>query len=470
MAVLVFAYFVNAFIQSWLILPWELVVGALWLALCYVLSVRSGVATILVFSFAIAVGWGLFIESTPVSDFRNFHVQAERISDGRLGFLFVSKSPTMVSYYAVFHLLLGSSYATNYIASAVAWTAGAGIFYHAAKALIEEGKARFICAGLALCPTFLVFAPVVSSESVFYLLTALWAWLMSRHLTGKRLLPHLYIAIGLVAALLFFTRGNGLLILLVTVLALFATSPTNLLGNLSLAELGRRICSRIPWVASSLVVASFALIVVAHAGLSWASGHGAQFSGSHWAPLQLLFGTNREHRGGFNVADAHLSGYTGDNRLPRAEAARKAGEIAIERIREDVPGFARFAFTAKMGRLWGRENSLYNWAVGDKERRELLRAHIQTTVLGILDGAYRLVFLLFLVWLITQVRRPSYFLVLALIAFLYALPHLLVEVQPRYHVTMTPYLLFGGLLFAHQWTERGAMFLASRGFGWPSGG
>ena len=71
-------------------------------------------------------------------------------------------------------------------------------------------------------------------------------------------------------------------------------------------------------------------------------------------------------------------------------------------------------------------------------------------------------FLLFLVWLITQVRRPSYFLVLALIAFLYALPHLLVEVQPRYHVTMTPYLLFGGLLFAHQWTERGAMFLASR--------
>ena len=51
--------------------------------------------------------------------------------------------------------------------------------------------------------------------------------------------------------------------------------------------------------------------------------------------------------------------------------------------------------------------------------------------------------MLFLVWLVTQIRRPSYFLVLALIAFLYALPHLLVEVQPRYHVTMTPYMLFG---------------------------
>ena len=367
MAVLVFAYFVNAFIQSWLILPWEVVVGALWLALCYVLSVRSGVATILVFSFAVAVGWGLLIESTPVSDFRNFHIQAERISDGRLGFLFVSKSPTTVSYYAVFHFLLGSSYATNYIASAVAWTTGAGIFYHAAKALMEEGKARFICAGTGPLPYLPGVRPGGQLRVGLLPADGSVAWLMSRHLTGKRLLPHLYIAIGLVAALLFFTRGNGLLILLVTVLALFATSPTNLLGNLSLAELGRRICSRIPWVASSLVVASFALIVVAHAGLSWASGHGAQFSGSHWAPLQLLFGTNREHRGGFNVADAHLSGYTGDNRLPRAEAARKAGEIAIERIREDVPGFARFAFTAKMGRLWGRENSLYNWAVGDKE-------------------------------------------------------------------------------------------------------
>ena len=190
LAVLVFAYFLNAFIQSWLIFPSELVVGALWLVLCYVLSTRFNLVTILVFSFAIAVGWDLMVESTPISDFRNFHIQSQRISDGRLGFLFVSKSPTTVSYYAVFHLLLGSSYATNYIASAVAWSVGAGLFYQAAKSFLEERKARFICAGLALCPTFLVFALVVSSESVFYLLTALWAWLISGHLTGNRRVPH----------------------------------------------------------------------------------------------------------------------------------------------------------------------------------------------------------------------------------------------------------------------------------------
>ncbi len=274
----------------------------------------------------------------------------------------------------------------------------------------------------------------------------------------------MYIAIGLVGVLLFLTRGNGLLILAASVMILFASSPTNLFSSMEIGNLANRLRSRAPSVASSLVVVGFALVVGVHASLSWTSGYGFQISGSQWAPLQLLFGTNREHSGGFNVTDAHLSGYTGDNRLPRSEAAERARQMAIDRITEDVPGFARFSFTKKMGRLWGRETSLYNWAIGEKERRELFRERIQTTALGILNEAYRLIFLL---WLVTQIRRPSYFLALALIAFLYALPHLLVEVQSRYHVTMTPYMLFGAFLLAHQWIDREVAFAESRGLRWP---
>ena len=168
LAVLVFLYFLNATFQAGFYNPLplgvELTVGILWLILCYALSRTFGIVTILALSFAVYILWGIFAESVPTSDFLNIYKMAVSVSSGNFDQLFGGKSPTAIGYYALFHWLLGPSNLTNYIASSVAWTGGVTLTYKTLRYFVDdEQKVRFICAGLALCPTFLVFSPVVSS-------------------------------------------------------------------------------------------------------------------------------------------------------------------------------------------------------------------------------------------------------------------------------------------------------------------
>ena len=210
LAVLVFLYFLNAFVQTDYLHPLhtmaELAFGIIWLLFCYIVSRTFGIMTILALSFASSIAWGLFIESILVSDFSYFHRAAARLSMGEFAYLFSEKSPTAIAYYAIFHWLLGPTYVTNYIASSVAWTGGAALTYKALRSFFDdERKVKFVCVGLAFCPTFVVFSPVISSESVFFLLSSVCAWLISRHLVGGGSFPYLYIAVGMAAAGLFLT-------------------------------------------------------------------------------------------------------------------------------------------------------------------------------------------------------------------------------------------------------------------------
>ena len=236
LALLVLLYFLNVLFQTQFYLPLpiiaELTVGILWLFLCYALSRTFGILTILGLSFAASLLWGFFLESVPASDFLNFYEGAVHVSLGEFDQLFAGKSATTVGYYAIFHWLPGPSNLTNYIASSVAWTGGAALTYRTLRYFVDdERKVRFVCAGVALCPTFLVFSPVVSSESVFFLLTAVCAWLTARHLTGRGPFPYLYILLGIATAALFLTRANGLLGLFICIFAIGAGwrgSPANI--------------------------------------------------------------------------------------------------------------------------------------------------------------------------------------------------------------------------------------------------
>ena len=153
LAVLVFLYFLSAFIQSGYVTPTQMMVGGLWLFLCYLLSQRFGVVTGLALSFSVSVLWGMALESIPVHDSFNFNKSAYLISTGDFSHLFISKSAPTVAYYAVFHLLLGSEHVTSYIASAAAWTGGAAFVYRAILHFIDDRRlAKFITFGLALCP------------------------------------------------------------------------------------------------------------------------------------------------------------------------------------------------------------------------------------------------------------------------------------------------------------------------------
>ena len=484
-AVLVFLYFLNAFLRTDYFHPLhpigELVFGIAWLLLCYALSRTFGIVTILALSFSASILWGLFIENVPASDFLYFHRAAGRLSMGEFAYLFSEKSPTVIAYYAVFHWLLGPTYVANYIASSVAWTGGAALAYKSLRSLYDdEKKVKFVCAALAFCPAFVVFSPVISAESVFFLLSGACAWLISRHMVGPSSFPGLYIAVGLATAGLFLTRANGILALLlcVSIIAVARTRSPAEIEQEDFESKTRRY--RHPLALCAIVVAAFFLVWFAYGYLAWQSGHGLQVTSSQRGSVYLLFGTNMKKGGRYNVADLELAGYRGENKLPLDQANERARKIAIERIANDPIGFVSFALTDKVAQLWDREYGLYIWALGDKERAEKLhrlRSSVGTSSLRSvadsvtdpsqppsirvwplvfisLDGVFRVTLLLFLFMLIREIRRPSPYLALGMVAFLLSAPHILIEVQPRYHLAMTPFIIVGSTLFAYDISSR----------------
>ena len=464
LAVLVFLYFLNAFIQTGYVTLLQAIVGVVWLLICYTLSRTFGVLTVLPLSCSASILWGVFLDSVPVSDYLTYHNHAARLSSGDLSELFKTKSPITVGYYAVFHWILGSGYATNYIASAMAWTGGAALIYKAFRPFVDDDrKAKFICFGLALCPAFVVFSPVISSESVYFLLSAVCAWLISRHVIGSGPFPYLYMAVGLVTAALFLTRTNGALAIVVCLFIIGvgrAAFPTRAEQIVPVSDSRR---SRQPLALCAIVVASFISVWFTHAQLSWLSGYGFQVTASSRASVNLLIGTSLHAEGRYNMADLELAGYYGENKLPPAEADKRARRIAMERITSDPVRFVRFALTDKVGQLWGNEHGLYLWAAGGGERAGKLDRRVQHLALGGLDGVYRLTFLLFLILLIREIHRPSHVLALGVIAFLLSLPHVLVEVRPRFHLAMTPFIIVGSMLLVDDlWNRRAEWYAAIR--------
>ena len=460
LAGLAFLYFLNAFVQTGYISPTQAIVGVAWLAVCYAASRFLSIAVLLPLTFLAMVLWGLFLESSPVSDFAAFHIHAAEFSSGMFSSLFGTKSPPTVAYYAVFHRLLGPALAANYIASAAAWTVGAAFVYWAARPFFSDARdARFLSFSLALCPTFLVFSPVISSESVYFLLSAICAWLVSKHLTGSGRFSYLYIAMGLVTACLFLTRTSGIVGLLVC-LGLIAVGGTAYCEG---AEDGpatpgpKSFRRRIG--AGAIVVVSFVAVWLSFAytapavlpnalwpTVSLLGGPEMRITSTPWGSLSFLFGTSFDSMGRYNSADLELAGYTGESRLTRAEADRRAREIAVERIARDPVRFVGFALSDKVAQLWGRENGLYLAASGDRQASGGLSSGIQDLALP--------------AWTVCTASRSCSFLSCSLGRFvvpviswpwgrshsLLSLPHILLEVKPRYHLAMTPFIVVGSAL------------------------
>lgn len=444
LAAVTFLFLLNAFIQSGYIYPAEVIVGLCWLAVCYLLSARCSVPFVLTLTFLGCVAWGLFLASQPVSDWYYLHLYAKNlIQEGEFQAPFVSKSFTTVAYGSVFHLLLGSGWVTNYIASALAWTIGSAFVYRAVLPFANDKRlARFICFALALCPTFLVFSPVLGTKGVFYLISAICAWLVSRHLCNRERRRWIYVSLGLALGLLFLTRPHGVLLFAVCV-------PIVAVMGTSLREPPPPPMNRL--TPTVIVLVAFTLVLLAHACLSYVNNQGFQVLTQRTAWINLLYGTNVEAGGMHSLKDQRKvvqADRGGDN--PADEVNRRAREMAFERVTSDIPGFIKFAFTTKMKGLYGRDSKLFRRAYGNSDRAAMLKQYVQPAAERVEMGVYRLVFLLFLVLLAREIWRPSRLLILGIIVLLYSLPHLLIEVDQRHHMLMLPYFVVGAALLVYE--------------------
>ena len=437
-----FLYMANAFVQSGYIGPLELAVGLLWVGVCFGAARWLRFWMILVIGFAATLVWAFLVESRPISDFMTFHRLAQTIADsGEWLRTLDSKSPPTVAYFAAFQTLV-PGYATNYVAGAVAWTAGCFLIYQAATAHLKNAfRARLICAGLSFYPTFVVFAGVPSSEAVFFLCTGAAIWSLAKSVGGSGWVRLVYAALaGMFIGVLYLTRMNGLILLLPCVYVLLAWCGTG-------SSVGNRT-SRVEsgLLGSAAAIAAVVAVVLTFGGLAELKGDGFRATPSQSGGLLLLFGTNEVSKGGFNQFDATLAGHGAEDPAIRARAPKKAREIALQRIREDIPGFLAFAATDKVGHLWARERPEIGRSIGPPERHRLVDFRVLSSIVLLSDAAYRTVLLLFLVGLVFQIVRPDRGLALGAVVLLFSLPHVFIEVQPRYHLTMAPYVIAGALL------------------------
>ena len=443
-AALALLYLLNAFAQSgWINLP-ELIAGVLWVCGCFAVSRWLGAWGIVGLSFAASLLWAFLVGSQPASDFLDFHQYAgEVVATGNLLSLLCSKSPLTVAYYAVFHAILGSFHWTNYVAGAFAWSAGSLLIYRALSPWVADARrARFVCACLALYPSFVVFAVVPSSEAVTFLLTGTCAWLLSVAVRRCGTLRTGYAALaGLTVAALYLVRMNGL-ILVVPCLVLLGLRVQHEAAPCRFDE----ACSTrlfAPVAPLIVFVALLTVAVTAFGGLHAVKSGEFRIRPSPWSELVFLFGTNMETNGGYNKEDIEAAGYPSDDPEIQEAAPDVAREMALNRIRSEPARFVMFALTTKMEGLWERERALNNWSIGDAKARNEANYYLRRAAILGADGAYRVVFVLFLVALAGQVRRPTHAAMLGGIVLLYALPHLLIEVKARYHVPMITFMIVG---------------------------
>ncbi len=444
LAFLGFAYFANVMAQTGFITVREIIIGSLWVVACLMLSLRVSAVMILMLGFGVSLSWGVFSESVPISDFAAFQAYAEQFRLGDYSCLMNTKSPPSVIYYGFFHFLFGSSYLTNYLASSLAWTAGAAVFYRASLLFLSSRlKARFILAGLVFYPATILFSPVISSDAVFFLLSScmvlsLVQLIRTGHRRGMLLLG------GLVGAL-FLTRGQAIVYLasLVIFAALGLSSrgaglsrqPGSLPGRLGFRELG-------------LVVVSCAMVVGLYGGISQVSGRGFRVSPNEFSSYVFMSGTNRASGGKFNQDDLALAGFVCPNKRSDDEASRVARTVALGRIRQDVAGFMKFALTDKVSNLWRDNYYSFGWTIKESPARARIEAMAQSVIHSCLDGTYVLLIGVFVVLMAYRVFVPRIAILWWAVPLAgFATIYLFTEVQGRYHQAMMPFILIPSLIW-----------------------
>lgn len=380
--------------------------------------------------------WAVFVQPHQISDFAAFleHSRAWA-QEPNLQILHASKSAPTVLVFGFIFWLVGSG-------APVIWTIGSALHglqtylvFRVATGIFDEEVLSVRAAAIyGFLPALIGYSPVLSSEGVFLTLTlaglvALLVWQRSPDI------PLVLAVAGVALGAAFLTRAPGLAFILggagfVVANLSSTTSAKNTLRGLGLFS------------ASLAVVLAPQLALNVHYGDSWS------VNGSQYSSLSILFGTNRETRGGFSMEDLQLIGWdSAVTTAERSEAYARARDLGRERIRSDVPGFLVFALTDKVGRLWEQE---YGTIVRYSLTNDSATPIDGRAVGRVVDSFYVAVLSLGLIGCVGYAARlraqrepvgSMYVALLVVPALALAAIHMVLEVQGRYHLSFMPMLV-----------------------------
>ena len=439
------AYFVNIYAQSDnLILKALVGFGLIYLLLRTIENKNIRIELWFFVSFLLTVLWGLFANSVPVSDFAFYRDNALSLASGDVSSLLRTKSLGTILYYAAFSKVMGKDMISFYMASALAWSLGTYMIYLSLTHYIPLKQSRVWALVSFLSPVYILYGPVVSSEAVLYLTISAGFFLFTKYRLKNPLLSHFLL--GIFLGMAFLTRSTSA-ILLVGVLIIVMGLHFCIMQPKSEKEFtqGKVILKA---RLASVVLSAFLIPVLLYGSLSYVrQGEFRVFTNS-WGPATLLFGTNREFSGGWNMSDLIMFSVEDETHLYDEEAREGMKNLAISRISEDKTGFLTFALTEKVKRLWKSQNFAYFWSTFESPKSDYLESTVASTMEKLLDYFYAGFLLCFILWLCSGFFRESTEKIFALTPIYgFALLHIFLEVQGRYHLFVYPFILFGAVTF-----------------------
>lgn len=414
------------------------------MALASRLGSLAALILLLVASFSAQIAWAIWIDAQPFGTFGVLWDSARRMAaEPSLEFLFASPSPMAVALYASIIKAFGAELDAARIVAAGLWTVQTALVWKIARQLREvKGGALAAAAAVGLTPAAVVYGALPSAEAVFAPLVLAGVYLILSHRNRGLFLSALLA--GVFLGLAFLTKPTAVAyaapILLVLATALLAarslTGAIGLFGGLAALLIGVAV------LIAPVLQLQAERQVSPVAKLAPSLG------------FDLMFGANRASGGGYAVSDLEQIGFSGgaggDAAFDKAERAARA--LAFERIAEDPAGFAVFAATEKMRRLWSNERALLNWTVDapSPRRAEIAEMDLKDRAGAIIDGAYLAVLALAALGATALAFRgavldPSRWMILLGAFALLAVSHAVLVADARGHLVFMPLLaLFGG--------------------------
>jgi hypothetical protein len=386
--------------------------------------------------------------SVSFGDFTGYQNRALEFAAGQLALwdVFHTKSPTTVLSYGSFVWLLGLGYRSIYVANAILWTAQSVLLYAILRSIPSARTHAPLAALLyALLPSVASFTALATSEALFIVL--LLASVAVALAAARRHASWRCAAFGVLLGLCGLTRPIGLWVGASLVGFLWVTWHREGISAFSLSR-------RTGWILIGL-----ALSLAPQATFNAVHKRGLVPFAHPGSAVAFISGLTQYND--FDRDDERIASAT--RLLQQASRARMRGSLtregqyrmldeAVEKLRArvlEVPfAYLRFALTTKMEVLWGLDDEILWRSVVESPHRDTLRSRrwvlrdiVQAPyLLVLLSSTVTLAWLLFRSSIVPEKLTPALLFLGVLPVLMIMLPHLVLQVKPRFHAPVMPFL------------------------------